>query len=291
MGAGKDRFTIRASASRIDKGLLAIPQRFRDLFPQERTRIRIVFDDGEKIKEHTFQPFDSVVKESRILGLRHWLAARRVREGDLISIAVENAEHRLYRVALDRFVLERAEERARRRLLAAENDSTAEEQLAVLSHLTRRRPREVARAELLRIERQSARKTRPTVAPRVSERREVVPSSVRILLRELHDGKCQLCSFTFEKRNGEPYFEVHHLDPRSGHHPSNLLVVCPNCHAQLEHATVTAPTWSGCWLTSLTINGRRAHVRQSLADVSHWGSLVVLAVIAAAARASRFLVR
>ena len=55
----------------------------------------------------TFQPYDPVAKENRILGLRRWFSKRDVREGDWISVAVEDQERGLYRVALDRYVLER----------------------------------------------------------------------------------------------------------------------------------------------------------------------------------------
>jgi len=66
----KQRFTIRASASRLDKGLLAVPQRFSGWFPRERGQIQIIFDDEEKIRALTFQPYDPTVKENRIFGLR-----------------------------------------------------------------------------------------------------------------------------------------------------------------------------------------------------------------------------
>ena len=54
MSAEKQRFTIRASASRLEKGLLAIPQKFKDCFPSERSQIQVVFDDEEKAKGLTF---------------------------------------------------------------------------------------------------------------------------------------------------------------------------------------------------------------------------------------------
>ena len=291
MNTEKQRFTIRASASRLDKGLLAIPQKFRNLFPDKRSEIQVVFDDEESVRAVTFQPYDSVVKENRIFGLRRWFSKRDVREGDLISVAIENPDRRLYRIALDRYVLERQEQRARQGLEAAQTDSEADRQLTLLSQLTRRRPRAVAKEELLRIAGQSEPMPRPTVLPRVAERHEVVPSGIRVLLRELHDGKCQLCSFTFEKRNGEPYFEVHHLDPGVGHHPANLLVVCPNCHAQFEHATVADLRWAGRWLVGVTINGRHFSVRQPLAQDPRWGTIVGLAIVIAVMRAARLLIR
>jgi 5-methylcytosine-specific restriction endonuclease McrA len=286
----RQRFTIRASASRLDKGLLAIPQKFRSLFPPERSQIKVVFDDEESVSALTFQPYDPVVKENRIFGLRHWFSKRGVREGDLISVTIENPERRLYRIALDRYVLERQERMARQGLESAQADSEADQQLALLSRLTKRRPRVVAKDELLRIA-QSEAKPRPTVFPRVAERHEVVPPGIRVLLRELHGGRCQLCSFTFEKRNGEPYFEVHHLDPGVGHHPTNLLVLCPNCHAQFEHATVADLRRAGPWLVGVTINGKHLSVRQPLAQHPRWGAILGLVIVVTAMRSARLLFR
>jgi hypothetical protein len=287
----KQRFTIRVSASRLDKGLLAIPQKFRGWFPGEKGQIQVLFDDEENVKALMFHPYDPAVKENRIFGLRGWFFKRNVREGDVISITLEDAERRLYRIALDRYVRERQEQNARQRLQAARTDLEAEQELSVLSRLTKRRPRELAGEELLRIAQGSARRPRPSVIPGAVERREGVPSGIRILLRELHDGKCQLCSFTFEKRNGEPYFEIHHLDPKIGHHPSNLLVVCANCHAQFEHARLADFTWAGNWLVGLAINGKRISVRQPLAHDSIRRALLGLAIVVGVARIGRLFVR
>ena len=268
MSTEKQRFTIRATASRLEKGLLAVPQKFTEWFPGEKGQIQVLFDDEEQTKTLTFHPYDPTVKENRIFGLGQWMSKRGVREGDLISITLEDQTKQLYRIALDRYVQERQESKARQGLQAARTDSDAERELSTLSRLTKRRPRELAQEELLRIAQQSARQPRPRVSPAATERHEGVPSAIRVLLRELHDGKCQLCSFTFEKLNGEPYFEIHHLDPEVGHHPSNLLVLCPNCHAQFEHATVSDFKWIGIWLVSVKINGKRIAVRQPLAHDS-----------------------
>ena len=290
MSSEKRRFTIRASASRLEKGLLAIPQKFKNLFPDMRGPIGVFFDDDEDLHEITFQPYDPVVKESRVLGLARWFSARGVRKGDLISVTIEDQGRRLYRIALDRYVLERRELSARQGLEAAETESEADRQLTLLSQLTRRRPRAVAKEELLRIASESAPASRPTVLPAVAERHEVVPSAIRALLRELHGGKCQLCSFTFEKCSGGPYFEVHHLDPSVGHHPRNLLVVCPNCHAQFEYAAVTDFRWACGWLVGVTINGKRLTVRQPLAVHSRLGTTIGMVIVFAAIRMAGRLV-
>lgn len=291
MNTEKRRFTILVSASRLEKGLLAIPQRFKDWFPSEECQIQVVFDDGEKVRALTFHPYDPKVKESRIFGVGHWFSKRGVREGDLISITLEDLDGRLYRIALDRFVREREEQKARQKLRAARTDSEAEQELITLSRLTRKRPRDLAQEELLRVAQVSIRQPRPRVFPSAAERYEGVPSGIRVLLREVHDGKCQLCSFTFEKRNGESYFEIHHLDPGVGHHPSNLLVVCPNCHAQFEHAKVTDLKWAGDWLVGATINGKRVSVRQPLAHDSIRRVLLGLGIVVVATQIGRLLVR
>jgi 5-methylcytosine-specific restriction endonuclease McrA len=246
-----------------------------------------LFDDDEDLDELTFQPYDPVVKENRVLGLARWFSTRGVREGDLISVTIEDQGRGLYRIALDRYVLERQELKARGGLEAAGTDSEAERQLTLLSQLTRRRPRAVAKEELLRMASMSTPESRPTVLPPEAERRSVVPSGIRVLLRELHDGRCQLCSFTFEKRNREPYFEVHHLDPSIGHHPMNLLVVCPNCHAQFEHAAVTDLRWAHGWLVGVTINGKHLTVRQPLAVDSRLRTMIGLAIVFAVVQAAR----
>ncbi len=293
MATEKQRFTILASASRLEKGLLAIPQKFKDWFPGEKGQIQVVFDDEEKAKALTFHPYnyDPAVKENRIFGVGRWFSKRGVREGDLISITVEDLNRRLYRIALDRYVREREAHKARQKLQAARTDSEAEQELSTLSRLTRKRPRELAEEELLRIAQGSPRQPRPRVFPGAAERHEGVPSGIRVLLRELHDGKCQLCSFTFEKRNGEPYFEIHHLDSKVGHHPGNLLVVCPNCHAQFEHATVTDFKWAGNWLVGVTINGKRLGVRQPFAHDSLKGALLGLSILVAVTQIGRLWVR
>jgi len=287
----RERFTVRASASRLDKGLLAIPQKFKNWFPEEKGQIQVVFDDDDTSKTLTFHPYDATTKESRIFGLRNWYTKRDVRQGDLISVSLEDRGRRLYRIALERYLLERQEQSARQRLREATTDSEAEQQLTILWRVTKRRPREVAQRELLQIAQQSARQSRPTVIPSAAEHREGVPPGTRILLRELHEGKCQICSFTFEKRNGEPYFEIHHLDPKIGHHPTNLLVVCPNCHAQLEHAVVSDLRWAGPWIVGLAINGKRLSVRQPFAHDSVRRALLGLFVVIAAIRVGRLLGR
>jgi len=88
----------------------------------------------------TFHPYDHIVKENRIFGLGHWFSKRDVHEGDMISITLEDAHARLYRIALDRYVRERQAQETREKLRAAPTDLQAEKELTALSMLTQRRP-------------------------------------------------------------------------------------------------------------------------------------------------------
>lgn len=60
-------------------------------------------------------------------------------------------------------------------------------------------------------------------------------------LKELYHNECQICGFTFAKKNGELYSESHHIIPlgRKGSDDiKNIIILCPNCHKQLHYANV-----------------------------------------------------
>lgn len=65
---------------------------------------------------------------------------------------------------------------------------------------------------------------------------------VRATLAEWYGGRCQACSFTFTKRDGQPYFEGLYLVPSSRaswiDRTGNVLSLCANCCAKLEHGAV-----------------------------------------------------
>jgi hypothetical protein len=61
-------------------------------------------------------------------------------------------------------------------------------------------------------------------------------------LKLLHKNRCQLC-FTTLAICGRTYSEAHHLIPIGTPHngpdtPGNIIVVCPNCHVQLDYFAV-----------------------------------------------------
>ncbi len=57
-------------------------------------------------------------------------------------------------------------------------------------------------------------------------------------LKELYQNKCQICGYTFEYKKGKFYSEVHHYNPLYAHSDDdfdNMIVVCPNHHAEFDH--------------------------------------------------------
>lgn len=73
---------------------------------------------------------------------------------------------------------------------------------------------------------------------------------------------CQLCSFTFKKKDGEPYNETHHIIPLSEKGKDeniNTLVLCANCHRQLHYADVDI---SNIMNGEVSINGEKRRIKE-----------------------------
>jgi predicted restriction endonuclease len=197
---------------------------------------------------------------------------------------LEDPVKRIYRIALDRFIHERRAIDARRQLYTTDSPEIAREQLNRLAESKKEKVQETAFQEIALIA-QRPLLTRKRVMVLQKGRAEAVPPALRALLGAIHQGKCQICEFTFKKRDGTPYFEIHHLEPNKGHHPMNVLVICPNCHAQLENAIVSEPERVLGWLVAVKINGKRFRVRQPLVRRRVPDIVAVLAVLGIAARA------
>jgi predicted HNH restriction endonuclease len=61
-------------------------------------------------------------------------------------------------------------------------------------------------------------------------------------LKELYDYTCQICGEIILKPDGSRFIETHHIEPLGEggiDKPSNMLVVCPNCHKKLDLKTWT----------------------------------------------------
>ena len=61
------------------------------------------------------------------------------------------------------------------------------------------------------------------------------------ILKNLYNGKCQICNFTFKKKKDKNYSETHHIIPlgdNGSEEIKNVIIVCANCHKQLHYADV-----------------------------------------------------
>jgi predicted restriction endonuclease len=88
------------------------------------------------------------------------------------------------------------------------------------------------------------------IEPLPSERFKRVPTKkweqknceAKAFLREQYDGKCQICNYSFTKRNGEPYFEGVYLVSRTKaswiDRPGNVLCLCANCSTRFMYGSV-----------------------------------------------------
>lgn len=57
-------------------------------------------------------------------------------------------------------------------------------------------------------------------------------------LKNIYDGKCQICNFAFLKDNGDNYCEAHHLVPISqggSQEEINVVILCANHHRMLHY--------------------------------------------------------
>ena len=66
-------------------------------------------------------------------------------------------------------------------------------------------------------------------------------SKIAKKLKKLYNGKCQICGFTFKKKDGEHYSEGNHLIPLSEEGSDsicNLTILCANCHREMTYAKV-----------------------------------------------------
>lgn len=78
----------------------------------------------------------------------------------------------------------------------------------------------------------------------VTVRRIVRDTSIVRDLKQLHRNTCQRCGKRLKMGRSTFYSEGHHLRPLGEPHNgpdarSNILILCPNCHALLDYAAVT----------------------------------------------------
>ncbi len=267
-------FTVNITQSRIDKGLIAIPRSLSGIFPDENCELSILFNTSEIPQIKKFSTYQSRTRENRIGGMAEWFEHNDIGKDDEIVIQLIDKKSKIYRILSENdFLL--LTQGVQNSLDESADDKSVHDNLLKMMRLMNLEYSSIVLREYLRLAQMShfQRRRRRTVKKRTVK--EVVPTNIRILLRELYNGHCQLCDFTFQKKDRTPYFEIHHIDPGLGHHPKNLLSVCPNCHSQFEYSNVRHFYNPDNWLTRVTFNRKPYPVYQRLLTVSIEGYKVL----------------
>ena len=242
--------TVRITKSRISKGLLAIPVSLLDYFPNKKTKLQVETRLGKRVTTKNFTPYSSSSRECRIGGMRSFYEEFQIKEGD--EIVIQILDDFRYRILPENEFLETI------RILEenfdkSQSENEAVDQLNRVSRVTGAKLKDIMLNEYHRLSAKPIEKRRYKKNS-LTKRKVNVPVSIRKLLEEVYQGKCQLTDFTFINMNGKPYFEIHHIKPDLGHHLKNLLVVSPNIHAQFTHASVINHFDEDGWLRRVKLN-------------------------------------
>lgn len=255
--------TIKITQSRIDKGLIAIPMALAGWLPDHNESIQVYLGNSPVSQTKSYSSYTSSTRECRIGGVREWFQQNNIKSGDEIVIQLIDKDRFIYRLIPERnFVLKTQE--LQHSFDESETEQEASGTITTLAEWTRLNRNNVVLTEYYRLVNTLPSEERQYIKRSVSRARESLPANLRTLLEDIYKGHCQVCDFWFIKRDKEPYFEVHHLDPGKGHHPKNMLVVCGNCHNQFEHANVKQEFNDEWWLVRVSFNERIYPVKQAL---------------------------
>jgi len=262
-----DYKTIKVTKSRIDKGLLAIPRGFTNYLPKSNQKIKIYFNDSPNSQIKTFSSYYSSTNENRIGGLKDWYLENQIREGDELVLQIVDKDKYVYKLLAERIFIKKANA-FQKDFDNSKNDNIALERIEQISKLTQVEKSRIAFNEFLRLAKYSNEEARKRIkiADRLSK--ENTPPNIRIILGSIYKGHCQVCSFSFRKRDNDPYYEIHHLEPHIGHHPKNLVLVCANCHRQFEYANVMKDFSKDGWLTKVFFNHSEYSLKQAINEIS-----------------------
>lgn len=267
--------SIKVTKSRIDKGLLAIPVALLDRFPNKKKSITIFFDDEEVQYQKSFTPYSSSSRECRIGGLSSWFTKNKFQDNDEIIIDFIDVEHGIYRLRNESVFIKdikQIEENLIKNIDLSgeikeiEIDDKIESNILVYSKKTNLSVKEILLNQYVKMK-DIPIKSRAYIPVSINQRKESVPLLFRKILEECYEGKCQLTNFTFLKKNGKPYYEIHHIDDNRGNDWKNLLLVSPNIHAQFTFSNYHNIIDSDGWLREVTFDKIKYNVKQLLPDI------------------------
>ncbi len=253
--------TIKLTKSRLEKGLLAVPKELSNLFPKINTPINILLGNSTESELKRFTSYSSSSNENRIGGLASWLKDLELQDGDEIVLQVIDKDRFIYRLIPEKQFIEKTQYLQRELDLSAKEKDVQQGVNRLSSWLNTTEAMTSIR-ELYRLSDVLPLQKRKKVGRHSAKIRDSVPVSIRTLFGNIYNGHCQVCDFFFQKIDGSPYYEIHHLDPVLGHHPKNLVVVCANCHRQFEYTKVKAVFSDNNWLKEVSFNDRHFHLNQ-----------------------------
>lgn len=244
--------TIKVTQSRLNKGLLAVPVSLIDYFPKQKGRIYIATGMSDKVSTKTFTPYTSSSRECRIGGMRDFYEKFNLKDGD--EIVVQILDTNKYRILTEK-QFEDMVKGIEKEFDESKSEDVASSKLDAISKIVNTTPKETLWSEYSRLTKMEINERRQKIVkPR--EIKESTSPSIRKLLTEIYDGKCQITGFGFLMKNGKPYFEIHHIKPELGNHIKNILVVSPNVHAQFTYAFVEENFDNDGWLRRVKFNDK-----------------------------------
>ncbi|MEK6765852.1 MAG: HNH endonuclease signature motif containing protein [Planctomycetota bacterium] len=244
--------TIKITQSRIDKGLLAIPVSLIDYFPKHKTKIYMAYGDNSKATAKNFTPYTSSSRECRIGGMKRLYERLQIKNDDELVIQILDKDR--YRIFTEK-QFENKIIRIEEELDKSEDEVEVGLKLEQISTIANFNFKQTLLSEFYRLSKKGFEK-RKYNKPKLSKTKEGVPVSLRIILSEIYNGKCQISGFGFLMETGNPYFEIHHIKPDLGDHLKNLLVVSPNVHAQFTYAKLEELFDEEGWLRRVKFNNK-----------------------------------
>jgi hypothetical protein len=249
--------TVKVTQGRIDKGLLAVPVSLIGLFPKQKGWIFIDNTDGVYEKK-AYTPYASSSRECRIGGLKDFYSKYAFKNND--ELVIQKINDDTFRLLPEKVFRKNIAD-SLSKFENSTNEVDADRYLKEVSEISNLDKKTILCNEFVQL---SKRKISSRIIERktLSPSKESVPLSMRKILRSMYDGKCQITNFAFLMKNGDPYFEIHHIDPLIGNHPKNLLVVCPNVHTQFTYSHIEQSFDNNGWLRSVKFNGEFFNVFQ-----------------------------
>lgn len=262
--------TIKITSSRINKGLLAIPRVFSDFLPKNNQKIKVYLDDTDKLQLKTYSSAYSSTNENRIGGLKKWFNENHLKNGDEVILQAIDKDKFIYRLISERHFTDKTN-KLQNLLDGTDSEEKATAIIETISDWIQIDKKQVYLNEYIRISDtkiELPRKKRMSIQHYTNEG---TPANIRTLLGTVYSGICQVCSFSFLKKDNNPYYEIHHLEPSLEHHPKNLVLVCANCHRQFEYANLVTEFNSDNWLTNVQFNKEQYKVKQVIFDIKELG--------------------